>query len=153
MSGELPDLAADPRALRVSKKPVSVAVEFAAADGVCETLEGPVRFHAGDAILTGVQGERWPVRRDLFLATYQPVSPTRAEENGCYRKVPALTYALRLDRSRAVPVGWRHDPLYGEPGDWLLLYADGTHGVIKDPIFRESYVPVAGETRWPPPKT
>jgi len=152
VTANLPNLAADPRALRVCKKPTSVQAEFAVADGVCETLEGPVRFRAGDAILTGIQGERWPVRRDLFMTSYQPVSPTGAGENGSYRKAPTLTYALRLDGSRDVPVSWRHDKLHGHPGDWLLHYADGSYGVIKDSIFRESYAPASGETRWPPPK-
>jgi hypothetical protein len=151
MTGDLPDLAADPRALRVCKKPAPVRVEFAAADGVCETLEGPVRFLAGDAILTGVQDERWPVRRDLFMSSYRAVPPTQAGENGSYRKTPTVTYALRLDRPRNVPVGWQHDPLQGRPGDWLLQYDDGTYGVIQDAIFRESYAPASGETRWPPP--
>jgi hypothetical protein len=153
VTGDLPDLAADPRALRVSKKPTSVQVQFAAADGVCETLEGPVRFRAGDAILTGVQGERWPVRRDLFMAGYRPVPPTPPGENGHYRKMPTLTYALRLDRPRDVPVNWQHDPLHGRPGDWLLHYADGSYSVIKDSIFRESYAAAPGETRWPPSKS
>src|SRR4051794_41552182 len=93
MTGDLPDLAADPRAPRVTKKPTPVQVEFAAADGVCETLEGPVRFRAGDAILTGVQGERWPVRRDLFMAGYQAVPPTPTGEAAGNRKIPPRPYA------------------------------------------------------------
>jgi hypothetical protein len=153
VTSNLPDLAADPRALRVSKKPTPVQVEFAAADGVYETLEGPVQFRAGDAILTGIQGERWPVRRDLFMASYRPVSPTLAGENGSYRKLSTQTYALRMDRPRDIPVNWQRDLLHGHPGDWLLQYADGSYGVIKDSIFYESYAPAAGETRWPPPKT
>jgi len=151
VSDKLPDLAADPEALRVCKKPIPVRAEFAIADGVCDTLEGPVHFRAGDAILTGVRGERWPVRRDLFLASYQPVPPTRPGENGAYRKAPSVTYALRLDRARDVPVGWQNDPLHGRPGDWLLQYADGTYSVIGDGVLRESYDPAAGENRWPPP--
>ena len=51
----LPDLTADPRALHVCKRPVPVPVAFALADGVCETLEGPVHYQKGDALLTGVQ--------------------------------------------------------------------------------------------------
>jgi hypothetical protein len=151
VTGDLPDLAADPSALRVRKNPAPVQAEFAVADGAYETLEGPVQFRAGDAILTGIQGERWPVRRDLFMAGYQPVSPTRAGENGSYRKLPTQTYALRMDRPRDIPVSWQQDLLHGHPGDWLLQYADGSYGVIKDSIFRDSYVPAAGETRWPPP--
>ena len=150
MTDALPDLAADPRALRVCKKPDPVPTEFARADGVCDTLEGAVRFRAGDAILTGVRGERWPVTREHFLASYQPVPPTRAGDDGSYRKAPSLAYALRLDRVREVPVGSRHDPLHGRPGDWLLQHADGTYGVVQDGIFRATYAPAAGERRWPP---
>jgi hypothetical protein len=146
----LPDLAADPRALRVCKKPDPVRTEFATADGVCDTLEGAVHFRAGDAILTGVRGERWPVAREHFLTSYAPVPPTRAGDDGSYRKAPSLAYALRLDRSREVPVGSRRDPLHGHPGDWLLQHADGTYGVVQDEIFRATYAPAAGESRWPP---
>lgn len=151
MTDELADLDANPNALRVCKKPVAVRVEFVTADGVCETLEGPVRFRAGDAILTGSQGEHWPVRRDLFLSSYEPVPPTQAGESGSYRKAPVVAYALRLEQPRDVPVGWQDDPLHGRRGDWLLHYADGSRGVIRDAIFRESYAPAPGETRWPPP--
>jgi hypothetical protein len=150
VSNPLPDLAADPRALRVCKKPIPVRAAFAAADGVCETLEGSVRFKAGDAIVTGPKGERWPIGRDSFRSSYEPVPPTRAGEDGDYRKAPSLTFALRLDRPLAVPVGWQNDPLQGRPGDWLLQYADGNYGVVQDNIFRDSYAPASGETRWPP---
>ena len=150
MTDPLPDLAADPRALRVCKKPDPLRAEFAVSGGVCDTLEGPVHFRAGDAILTGMRGERWPVGRALFLASYEPVPPTRPGESGAYRKAPSIAYALRLDRAREVPVGWQNDPLHGRPGDWLLQYADGSYGVVQDSIFRESYAPASGEGRWPP---
>jgi hypothetical protein len=150
MTDALPDLAADPRALRVCKKPDPVRTEFAGTDGVCDTLEGPVHYKAGDAILTGTHGERWPVERASFLASYEPLPPTRVGEGGSYSKAPSVSYAQRLDHAREVPVGWRHDSLHGHPGDWLLQYADGSYGVVQDSIFRESYEPAAGESRWPP---
>jgi hypothetical protein len=149
VTDDLPDLAADPRALRVCKKPIPLQVEFATADGICETLEGRVHFRTADAIVTGVRGERWPVKRDQFLASYESVPPTRPGQNGSYRKQPAVAYALRLDRPRDVPVSWQGDPLKGRAGDWLLHYADGSYGVVQDAIFRESYAPAAGERRWP----
>ena len=149
MTEALPDLTADPRALRVIKKPEPVPAEFAPADGVCDTLEGAVHFRAGDAILTGVRGERWPVMREHFLASYAPVAPTRAGDDGSYRKAPSIAYALRLDRDCEVPVGSRRDLLHGHPGDWLLQHADGTYGIVQDGIFRETYAPAAGENRWP----
>jgi len=144
-----PDLTGDPRALRVRKRPMQVAVHLASADGVCQTLEGPVRYRSGDAILTGSRGEQWPVKRDSFLDSYEPVPPTAPATNGIYRKRPAPVLALRLDCALAVPVGLANDPLQARPGDWLLHYADGSHGVVNDAIFRETYQPADNETRWP----
>ena len=38
-----------------------------------ETLEGTMRAHEGDWIIRGVQGEFYPVKPDIFKATYEPV--------------------------------------------------------------------------------
>lgn len=145
------DLDKNPSALRVCKKPVTVQVAFAAEDGVCKTLEGEVRFRAGDALLTGGQGDHWPVRRHLFLSSYEPVPPTRRGDNGAYRKLPAVAHALRLTAPADVSVSWQNDPLHGQAGDWLIRYADGSHGIVQDSIFRDTYAPAGDETRWPPP--
>ena len=153
MTDDLPvsDLSGNPRALRVCKREILVQAAFADGPGVCETLEGPVGYDTGDAILTGVRGERWPVRRNLFLASYKPVPPAQAGENGSYRKIPVLTYALRLDRPCKVPAAsYQPYSLSGQPGDWLLQYADRSYGIVKDYIFRESYLPAPDESRWPP---
>jgi hypothetical protein len=69
------------------------------------------------------------------------VPPTQAGTDGEYRKKPSVTLALQLDRDVAVPVGWQDDPLRGRPGDWLLRYEDGSLGVVRDAIFRETYGP------------
>jgi hypothetical protein len=152
MTASHPDSPTGPNALHVCKLPIPVQAAFAAGDGVCQTLEGPVRYRAGDAIVTGSQGEHWPVRRDAFLATHDAVPPTHSGESGRYLKRPALARALRLDHPCEVPVGWQDDRLHGRPGDWLLHYADGSFGVVQDAIFRATYGPAPGETRWPPPE-
>ncbi|HXF73044.1 MAG TPA: hypothetical protein VNO79_10600 [Actinomycetota bacterium] len=41
------------------------------------TLEGTMRAEVGDWIVRGVQGEFYPVKPDIFEATYEPV-----EDNG-----------------------------------------------------------------------
>ncbi|MEU0078590.1 hypothetical protein ABZY58_11890 [Micromonospora tulbaghiae] len=41
--------------------------------GWIDTLEGGHTVCPGDWIVTGVQGERWPVKPDIFAATYEPV--------------------------------------------------------------------------------
>jgi hypothetical protein len=36
------------------------------------TLEGPMMVSAGDWIITGVKGEKYPCKPDIFAATYEP---------------------------------------------------------------------------------
>ena len=38
------------------------------------TLEGMMRFHPGDMLITGVKGEIYPCRGDIFAATYEAAS-------------------------------------------------------------------------------
>ena len=43
-------------------------------DGAIETLEGVMRVSPGDWIITGVAGEHYPCKPDIFAATYDPVA-------------------------------------------------------------------------------
>lgn len=38
-----------------------------------DTLEGVMRADLGDWIITGVKGEKYPCKPDIFAATYEPV--------------------------------------------------------------------------------
>ena len=59
--------------MKAVKKPIVVDFEFAKEDGVMETLEGQMRYNKGDAIITGVIGEKYVCRRDIFNQTYDIV--------------------------------------------------------------------------------
>ena len=37
------------------------------------TLEGTMRFNRGEMLITGVKGEIYPCKLDIFEATYEPV--------------------------------------------------------------------------------
>ena len=39
-----------------------------------DTLEGPLHVSDGDWIITGVKGERYPCKPDIFEATYERVT-------------------------------------------------------------------------------
>jgi len=72
------------------KKPVVVEAEQFFPDsepwpaGVCgsrtesgfiawiPTLEGDMDVNAGDWIITGIKGEKYPCKSDIFAATYEP---------------------------------------------------------------------------------
>ncbi len=44
-----------------------------APHGRIETLEGPVYASVGDWIITGINGERYACKPDVFAMTYEPV--------------------------------------------------------------------------------
>lgn len=135
---DLPDLATDARAVRAIKRPIPVRVEFAVADGVCQTLEGLVSYRRGDAVFTGIAGESWPVSRERFEQRYVATDGTMPGGDGAYIKRHMEVFALRLEAAIEVPKAGG-GCLYGNPGDWLLQYAPDDYGIINDGIFRETY--------------
>jgi hypothetical protein len=54
------------------------AVEFPAVD----TLEGLMRVTVGDWIITGIQGEHYPCKPEIFAATYEPAGQPPAPASG-----------------------------------------------------------------------
>lgn len=52
------------------KKPVTVKAEQTKVEKVIDTLEGPVTAKVGSWIITGVEGEQWPVQDSIFRKTY-----------------------------------------------------------------------------------
>lgn len=51
------------------------------ADFYIETLEGRMRVEVGDWIITGVAGEHYPCKPDIFAATYEPATLTTPQED------------------------------------------------------------------------
>lgn len=43
------------------------------------TLEGTMRFERGDMLITGVKGEIYPCKADIFSATYESASEAKAD--------------------------------------------------------------------------
>ena len=56
------------------KKPVVIEAEQATDFGEIETLEGVMSYQPGDWIITGVKGEKYPCKNDIFQATYEPAN-------------------------------------------------------------------------------
>lgn len=57
------------------RKKSTIIIEAAQAEkaGVIKTLEGVMSYKAGDYIITGIRGEKYPCRRDIFEETYEEV--------------------------------------------------------------------------------
>ena len=58
---------------RFMKRPVLVTAERARTALIIPTLEGDMRAESGDWIVTGVRGERYPVKDEIFRASYAAV--------------------------------------------------------------------------------
>ena len=56
------------------KKPVVVRAYQTEETIYIQTLEGLMRADPGDYIITGVHGEQYPCKPDIFLQTYEEVN-------------------------------------------------------------------------------
>jgi hypothetical protein len=133
-----PELETDPGARRASKDE-TVDVEFAVAAGALESAVGANRFEAGDALLTGSTGDRWCVSRDRFDAKYRPEPPTVAGAAGRYRNLPVPVLVKQVPLAFTVRRSAAGDLLHGQPGDWLVQYAPGDHGIVASDRFARVY--------------
>ncbi|AOJ03534.1 MULTISPECIES: PGDYG domain-containing protein [Burkholderia] len=133
------DLRNDPGALRVVKDE-TVQVEFAAQPGELMSLEGPNRYAAGDALVTGSTGDRWVVSRERFDAKYVPAAEELVHgEPGGYRNRPAVVLAKRMDAPFSIARSAGGDTLRGDAGDWVMQYAPGDYGVVQAKRFAQVY--------------
>ncbi|MDF7636939.1 hypothetical protein PT274_01495 [Leuconostocaceae bacterium ESL0958] len=57
--------------IKVRKKPLVLEARIAEQVEYIETLEGTMKADIGDYIITGVEGESWPVKPDIFKQTYE----------------------------------------------------------------------------------
>lgn len=128
-----PDLSQHPRAFRCFKQPVPVKYSFATKKMTIETLEGPVVCSKGDVIMTGVAGERWPIPRDKFNATYDIVDESTATKK--YIEVSAV----KLIEEARVRVPWSKDLLTGNIGDYVVQYGVDSYGVVNNQVFEQTY--------------
>ena len=58
--------------MKYRKKPVVVEAFVTDEPMGIETLEGTMHASAGDYIITGVNGEKYPCKPDIFEKTYEP---------------------------------------------------------------------------------
>ena len=61
--------------MKFRKKPVVIEAYQTHVGMEIPTLEGVMRADPGDWIITGVKGERYPVKDEIFKMTYEEVTP------------------------------------------------------------------------------
>lgn len=61
---------------RYRKRPVVIDAVRLTRRVTIHTLEGDMVGEPGDWLITGVKGEQYPCKDDVFQATYEPVDET-----------------------------------------------------------------------------
>lgn len=59
--------------VKVVKKPIPVTASQTKEPVDIITLEGTMHANAGDWIITGIDGEQWPVKKEIFEKTYEVI--------------------------------------------------------------------------------
>jgi len=57
--------------MKFRKKPISIEAYQTDKEMIIHTLEGDMLAHVGDWIITGVNGEQYPCKPDIFEKTYE----------------------------------------------------------------------------------
>lgn len=81
------------------KKPVVIEAVQCTEVTHIETLEGTMRADVGDWIITGIKGERYPCKPDIFEATYAPYDGSTDQLATLRAEVERLRAALREARA------------------------------------------------------
>lgn len=126
-------------AFRAIKKSIPVDVVFASKSGALATQEGLVKYQIDDALLTGVEGERWPVQRSKFLASYMPVPPLKTGNTGLYVKKPLPVWVWRAEVATDIALSENRGMLQAHVGDIVIEYAPDSHAVVSASIFDKTY--------------
>lgn len=61
------------------KKPIVIEAYKTDKEMIIHTLEGDMKASVGDYIITGVNGEQYPCKPDIFKKTYEPVETDEPE--------------------------------------------------------------------------
>mgnify|MGYP000890839106 FL=1 len=59
---------------KFQKKPVVIEAERLTERTEIKTLEGVMVGEPGDWLITGITGEKYPCKDEIFRATYEPVT-------------------------------------------------------------------------------
>lgn len=59
--------------VKVIKKPIPVNARQVKEKTIVNTIEGQLTAQPGDWIITGVDGEEWPVKKSIFEKTYKVI--------------------------------------------------------------------------------
>lgn len=130
--------------MKYRKKPVVIEAYQTDKELDIETLEGTMHASVGDYIITGVNGEQYPCKPDIFAKTYEPADTTASpwhrgdeppkEHMWCfvYTHDPEMIMPIRIAFYVASCTGkgsWYHyesgEDIDDEVDYWMPMYLEG----------------------------
>lgn len=83
--------------MKYRKKPVVIEAYQTDKELDIETLEGTMHASVGDYIITGVRGEQYPCKPDIFEQTYEPAdAPTASPWHRVENELPESNDAVNV---------------------------------------------------------
>ena len=131
----MPDLASDPESFKCFKKPIPLEFRIAQETETIKTAEGIQTAKPGAYIMTGTEGENWPIPPEEF--EYDIL--TQDGNKGTAAKQKKIVPAKEMNEPFVVKPTWSDSTLSGNPGDYLVQYSAGNYGVVGRTIFEKTY--------------
>lgn len=73
--------------MKYRKKSITVEAYKTGKELIIHTLEGDMKANVGDYIITGVNGEQYPCKPDIFEKTYEKVDETAKQPTADVQEV------------------------------------------------------------------
>lgn len=115
------------------KKTSPVIYATAETPGMINTLEGPVKYQAGYKIITGPNGEQYPIPPEKFAGLYDD------NHDGTATPKKIIKIAKLADHGGSVKTSWGETLNYTRGNDYIVRHGPGDYGVVKKDIFPKTY--------------
>lgn len=112
--------------MKYRKKPVVIEAYQTDKEMDIETLEGTMHASVGDYIITGVRGEQYPCKPDIFEQTYEPAdAPTASPWRRVEDELPEIGHSILIWAGGVAMIGKRTDDDMFQGKRYFLIEADG----------------------------
>jgi len=132
IEGKIDDSWFKDSAFKTFKLAKSIHYDTATEPGTVDTLEGPVKYDVGHKIITGPNGEKYPVSPESFADKYD----VDDEHKATPKKI--VKYAKLADHDGVLHTSWG-DLSYTKGNDVIVRHGDGDYGAVKLDIFQQTY--------------
>ena len=114
------------------KKDLPVIYATAETPGTINTLENPVGYQAGYKIITGPNGEQYPIPPEKFAGLYDD------NHDGTATPKKIMKTAKLADHDGVLHTSWG-DLNYTTGNDYIVRHGTGDYGAVKKDIFAKTY--------------